>query len=88
MGVTGTERDLSTRLAEFRRRTPLSEIAAVLGCGEPTLADIFDQLLQPGRDPRALQIFDGIADRAVDQQEHDRAQRNLIDDAADLRISE
>jgi uncharacterized protein len=52
MGVTGTERDLSTRLAEFRRRTPLSEIASVLGCGEPTLADIFDQLLQPGRDPR------------------------------------
>jgi uncharacterized protein len=23
-----------------------------LNCGEPTLADIFDQLLRPGRDPR------------------------------------
>jgi uncharacterized protein len=52
IGVTGMERDLSTRLAEFRQRTTLAEIADVLGCGEPTLADIFDQLLQPGRDPR------------------------------------
>ncbi len=52
MGVTGTERDLSTRLAKFRRRTTLAAIAGVLGCGEPTLADIFDQLLQSGRDPR------------------------------------
>jgi protein Tex len=52
IGVTGTERDLSTRLIEFRKQTPLTEIAQVLNCGEPTLADILEQLVRPGRDPR------------------------------------
>lgn len=32
---------------------PLSELAAELGSGVPTLSDIFEQLLRPGRDPRA-----------------------------------
>jgi protein Tex len=31
---------------------PLAGIAADLGVGEPTLADIFEQLARPGRDPR------------------------------------
>jgi protein Tex len=52
IGVTGTERDLSARLTEFRKQTTLAEIAQVLNCGEPTLADIFEQLVRPGRDPR------------------------------------
>ena len=52
IGVTGTERDLSTRLTEFRKETTLTEIAQVLNCGEPTLADILEQLVRPGRDPR------------------------------------
>ncbi|CAG0961730.1 hypothetical protein ANRL2_00943, partial [Anaerolineae bacterium] len=52
IGISGTERDLSARLAAFRQKTPLAEIAQVLGCGEPTLADIFEQLARPGRDPR------------------------------------
>lgn len=52
IGVSGIEKDLSARLAAFRQKTPLAEIAQVLGCGEPTLADIFEQLARPGRDPR------------------------------------
>ncbi len=52
IGVNGTERDLSERCAKFRQQTAVAEIAQVLGCGEPTLVDIFDQLVRPGRDPR------------------------------------
>ena len=33
--------------------TSLEELAAELGCGIPTLKDIFEQLVRPGRDPRA-----------------------------------
>jgi uncharacterized protein len=29
-----------------------AHLAAELGCGEPTLKDILDQLARPGRDPR------------------------------------
>ena len=32
---------------------PTAELAAELGTGVPTLVDIFEQLLRPGRDPRA-----------------------------------
>jgi protein Tex len=31
---------------------PLTQIAAALGVGQPTLADILEQLIRPGRDPR------------------------------------
>ena len=40
------------KLSELRKRVPLSELAATLGTGEPTLADILEQLVRPGRDPR------------------------------------
>jgi uncharacterized protein len=33
-------------------RTPLETLAAELNCGVPTLKDIFEQLVRPGRDPR------------------------------------
>jgi uncharacterized protein len=36
----------------FRQANSLASLAGALDCGEPTLADIFDQLLRPGRDPR------------------------------------
>jgi len=36
----------------FREANKLADVAGALNCGEPTLADIFDQLLRPGRDPR------------------------------------
>ncbi len=31
---------------------PVAELAAEIGCGAPTLADILEQLVRPGRDPR------------------------------------
>lgn len=34
------------------KQQSLTELAAELGTGEPTLADIFEQLVRPGRDPR------------------------------------
>ncbi len=40
------------KLAALRRERPLAELAATFGVGEPTLADIFEQLVRPGRDPR------------------------------------
>ncbi len=39
-------------LSAFRQEYTLAELAGTLNCGEPTLADIFDQLARPGRDPR------------------------------------
>jgi len=33
-------------------KTPLEKLAAELGCGLPTLKDILEQLVRPGRDPR------------------------------------
>jgi protein Tex len=39
-------------LAQLRRRQPLEQLAAQLNTGRPTLEDIFEQLLRPGRDPR------------------------------------
>ncbi|WP_374689422.1 Tex family protein, partial [Promineifilum sp.] len=43
---------LRPALAALREATPLETLAAELGAGAPTLADIFDQLARPGRDPR------------------------------------
>jgi uncharacterized protein len=34
------------------QKTPLEALAGKLGCGLPTLEDILEQLLRPGRDPR------------------------------------
>ncbi len=39
-------------LAALRAAQPLEQLAAELGTGVPTLADIFEQLARPGRDPR------------------------------------
>jgi protein Tex len=39
-------------LAALRQRQPLADLAAELGTGVPTLEDIFEQLVRPGRDPR------------------------------------
>jgi len=45
-----TERQ--AKLDALRQRKPLAVLAAELETGEPTLADIFAQLVRPGRDPR------------------------------------
>ncbi|MBT3391985.1 MAG: RNA-binding transcriptional accessory protein [Chloroflexi bacterium] len=42
----------ATTLSAYRQRVPLEELAAQLGVGLPTLEDIFEQLIRPGRDPR------------------------------------
>lgn len=34
------------------RKQPVEELAEEIGCGVPTLADILEQLVRPGRDPR------------------------------------
>lgn len=40
-------------LKTLRQQQPLETLAAELGTGVPTLTDIFEQLVRPGRDPRA-----------------------------------
>lgn len=37
---------------EKLQKRPIQELAAEIGCGVPTLQDIFEQLIRPGRDPR------------------------------------
>jgi len=44
--------DLAPRLRQFRAGQDPAELAALLEVGEPTLADLFEALLRPGRDPR------------------------------------
>ncbi len=39
-------------LAQLQAERPLNTLAAELGTGTPTLADILEQLVRPGRDPR------------------------------------
>jgi uncharacterized protein len=39
-------------LDDLLARQPLEKLAAELGCGAPTLSDILEQLVRPGRDPR------------------------------------
>jgi len=46
--------DRKHALELLRRQEPISELAIALKTGEPTLMDIFDQLIQPGRDPREV----------------------------------
>ncbi len=40
-------------LEALTAKTPLEAMAAELNCGVPTLKDILEQLVRPGRDPRA-----------------------------------
>jgi len=52
MDVRGDEPDLPERVRRFAREQKLAELAEVLEVGEPTLADILESLVRPGRDPR------------------------------------
>jgi uncharacterized protein len=40
-------------LQELLEKKPVENLASDLGCGVPTLKDILEQLVRPGRDPRA-----------------------------------
>ena len=44
--------DLPNRMQAFRDQNDLDEVAQILGVGQPTLVDIVDALIRPGRDPR------------------------------------
>ncbi|UCC62579.1 MAG: S1 RNA-binding domain-containing protein, partial [Anaerolineae bacterium] len=52
MDVRGDEPDLPARVRRFVRQQDLAELAEVLEVGRPTLTDIVDSLVRPGRDPR------------------------------------
>ena len=52
MGMQGDEPYLTQRVKTFRAENDLAELAEVLEVGLPTLTDIFDNLIKPGRDPR------------------------------------
>jgi uncharacterized protein len=45
-----TEREAT--LTQFQQKNPLGTLASELKTGIPTLKDIFEQLIRPGRDPR------------------------------------
>jgi uncharacterized protein len=50
--VRGDEKDLAARLERLAKTEKLSDLAALLEVGEPTLVDILENLAKPGRDPR------------------------------------
>lgn len=49
---TAPMEEREAKLSALQKAQPLAVLAASLGTGEPTLADIFEQLVRPGRDPR------------------------------------
>ena len=49
---TAPMEEREAKLTALQKAQPLAQLATALGTGEPTLADIFEQLVRPGRDPR------------------------------------
>ena len=52
LGISTEPTSRQSVLETLKNRQPLEQLAEHLGCGIPTLEDIFDQLVRPGRDPR------------------------------------
>ncbi|HMD89536.1 MAG TPA: Tex family protein [Anaerolineaceae bacterium] len=52
LAVNSSPDQRKNALDSLRQRQTMDELAAELGCGLPTLNDIVEQLLRPGRDPR------------------------------------
>ncbi|MDY7042075.1 MAG: Tex family protein [Chloroflexota bacterium] len=52
MGVHGDEPNLAARVQHFRAGEEFEEMTEVLEVGMPTLTDILESLVKPGRDPR------------------------------------
>ncbi len=50
--ASSTLEERKTVLDALVQSTPVNKLAAELGCGVPTLQDILEQLVRPGRDPR------------------------------------
>jgi uncharacterized protein len=53
LGLESTLQVRETALDKLRTQTTIEELAAELDTGVPTLEDIFEQLIRPGRDPRS-----------------------------------
>jgi uncharacterized protein len=52
LGLETPPAQRKSALETLLARQPLEKLAAVLGAGSPTLSDILEQLVRPGRDPR------------------------------------
>jgi len=52
ISVTVSKEEKRIALGQLQKQTPVDKLAAELGTGEPTLRDIFEQIIRPGRDPR------------------------------------
>ncbi|MCB9077513.1 MAG: RNA-binding transcriptional accessory protein [Anaerolineaceae bacterium] len=52
LDMQGDEKELPGQIELLRQKANLSQLAAKLAVGEPTLVDILDALAKPGRDPR------------------------------------
>jgi len=52
LGVSAMFEERESALTELQSDLPLEALAAELDTGVPTLEDIFEQLIRPGRDPR------------------------------------
>ncbi len=53
LSLTAPAAERAARIKALADQEPLPALAAELGAGEPTLADILEQIVRPGRDPRA-----------------------------------
>ncbi len=85
-------KERENKLAALKNQQPLGKLATELGTGEPTLIDIFDQLLRPGRDPRedvpppVLRSDVLSMDDLVKGMELDGTVRNVVDFGAFVDI--
>jgi uncharacterized protein len=52
IGIVGDEPDIPKRIVGLREDYSLADLAQLLDVGEPTLLDILEALVRPGRDPR------------------------------------
>ncbi|MBN1933787.1 MAG: RNA-binding transcriptional accessory protein, partial [Anaerolineae bacterium] len=52
IGARGDEKDLPRRVERFKASQNIKELSQLLDIGVPTLTDILDGLMRPGRDPR------------------------------------
>ena len=53
LSLTAPAPERAARIKALAEKEPLPALAAELGAGEPTVADILEQIVRPGRDPRA-----------------------------------
>jgi len=52
LGIDSGPQERESALNTLRAEVSLEDLASELGTGLPTLEDIFEQLIRPGRDPR------------------------------------